>query len=524
MQDWLSAQAAVNPDKTAIQGFCTYRQLNALVAQLAAQLATLHIKRGDHIAVYLPNSVEYVVTVHALIRLGAVIVPLNTRLTTDELHYQIGRAHCLVLLYHHQDDMGNFPQLQLLQLGFTFAQVQVTPTMAQAYFGIVDDSLPPPKPISADNSADYLTSEIDLDAPLVIVYTSGTTGKPKGAVLTHGNIFYSAMASAYRIGTLPDDVWLCVIPLYHIGGMSILLRACLYGIAADVRTQYSAESLAADLCDPENATTMVSLVPTILYRMLPYLENQTLSPRLRLILLGGAAASADLLRRCRALGLPVATTYGLSEAASQVATMLPDDVHRKPGSVGKPLLFTCVRAVDDMGRTQPPGEHGEIVVSGKTVMPGYFNDEDATNDAIIRGELYTGDIGYLDAEGDLWLVQRRSDLIVSGGENVYPSEVEEILKQHPAVEDISVIGVRHPEWGEQVAALIVFEHGRSATIDELDAFARQHLAGYKVPRQWRFVDTLPHTASGKIERRSVVDLFASADKPANEQDKTGSET
>jgi O-succinylbenzoic acid--CoA ligase len=227
---------------------------------------------------------------------------------------------------------------------------------------------------------------------------------------------------------------------------------------------------------------------------------------LRLALLGGAAAYPDLVQRALAEGVPVAPTYGLTEAASQVATMRPEETACKPGSVGKPLLFTSVSIWGDEGPL-PPGVPGEIVVNGPTVMSGYINDVEATERVLRPEGLRTGDIGYLDEDGDLWLLDRRVDLIVSGGENVYPAEVERVLLQHPGVAAVCVAGIPHPEWGQQVAAVVVpREKGRLEAADLL-AFGRSHLAGYKQPRQIMFADKLPLTSSGKIQRREVARLL-----------------
>jgi O-succinylbenzoic acid--CoA ligase len=271
---------------------------------------------------------------------------------------------------------------------------------------------------------------------------------------------------------------------------------------------------------------------------------------LRLILLGGAAAPPELIERGNALPrklsmvndqLPmvnegmltiddwqlaidnspiVAPTYGLTEAASQVATMPPAEAARKPGSVGKPLLFSEVRIVDEAGEETPPGEVGEIVVTGPTVMRGYLNDQQSTENsqqatAAPKSEIpnqkstiHTGDMGYLDEEGDLWVVQRRSDLIVSGGENVYPAEVEAVLRAHPAVAAACVVGTPDPEWGQRAAAMVAVGDDTAVTPADLDQFCRERLAGYKRPRQWRLVPALPLTASGKIARGEVQQRMA----------------
>ncbi|RMF05138.1 MAG: o-succinylbenzoate--CoA ligase, partial [Chloroflexi bacterium] len=238
-----------------------------------------------------------------------------------------------------------------------------------------------------------------------------------------------------------------------------------------------------------------------LHRILKIDQNTLTSPQLRVILVGGAEVSPQLADSCRELNLPVAATYGLTEAASQVATAAPGDTRRKPGSVGKPLLFSAVRVADPAGNSLPAGEIGEIVVSGPTVMAGYYRQPDATRQALRHGELFTGDLGYLDADGDLFVVQRRSDLIVSGGENVYPAEVERVLRSHPAVADACVVGLPDPEWGQRVAAMVVC--AKPVAKAALRDFCRQQLGGYKQPRLFKFVESLPLTASGKVHRDAV---------------------
>jgi O-succinylbenzoic acid--CoA ligase len=293
------------------------------------------------------------------------------------------------------------------------------------------------------------------------------------------------------------------LPLYHVGGLAILLRACLYGTAVVLHDGFDVERVDDNLAT--ESVTIISLVPTMLHRLLPYARPGRW-PQLRLVLLGGAAAPNELLADPRALHLPVATTYGLTEAASQVATQPPETSTLKPGSAGRPLLFTELRIAGDDGATAPAGAIGEVCVRGPAVFAGYYGDPTATTEALRGGELRTGDLGYLDDDGDLWLVQRRSDLIVTGGENVYPVEVETVLAQHPAVSAVCVAGVDDAEWGQRVAALVVATS--SLTAEEVMDFARQRLAGYKVPRLIRFADALPLTGSGKVSRAAVGALLA----------------
>lgn len=482
MLDFLSISVQANPTNLALiygDQTWTYAELNAHVRAVCGWLASNGIASGDHVGVLLPNTPDTVMLIHALMRIGAVLVPLNTRLTLDELTYQVRRGRCNTVICAEE----------------TGESAERLPVPALYIDRLGEGSLTPA----------YAPRQITLDTPQAVVFTSGTTGHPKGAVLTYGNHLWGATASAFRIGTLPHDRWLCPLPLYHVGGLSIIMRCCLYGTTVVLQNGFDLAAINHAL--DHQGVTLASFVPTMLYRLLETRRDSPPPPDFRLILLGGAAASSELVEKAHAAGFPVATTYGLTEACSQVATQTITGTKHKPGSVGKPLPFTSVRIVDHTEQNVPTGTHGEIVVSGPTVMRGYHEDEEATEKTLYQGELFTGDLGYLDSEGDLWLVQRRSDLIVSGGENVYPAEVENLLKSHPAVAEVCVVGLPHPEWGQQVGAAIVPKPESTVTDDELVLFCRQHLAGYKIPRRFLFTSSLPMTASGKIERRKVVDLF-----------------
>jgi O-succinylbenzoic acid--CoA ligase len=354
---------------------------------------------------------------------------------------------------------------------------------------------------------------MNLDDDFAIVHTSGTSGRPKAAMLTCRNIVSSALASARKLEHRQRERWLCALPLYHLGGLSILLRSLIYGTAFDLMpaAPFDVHRLNQKLSD--HPITLVSLVPTMLQRLLDA-RTRPWNPQLRLILLGGEAPSPQLLERCIAEKLPIATSYGLTETASQVATALPDLVYRKPGAAGKPLLFSTVRIIDEQGNDAPPNVHGEVLVSGETVMRGYYNDPAATAKALRAGWLHTGDIGYLDEDGDLFILQRRVDLIVSGGENIYPAEVEAALRRHPAVAEVLVLGLPDPKWGQRVAAVIETRAGQSPSAANISNFARERLAAYKVPRRIAFVEALPRTASGKLRRREARKVFD--DAPASD--------
>ncbi len=499
--DWLAHQARARPQGIALihgdQQQWTYAELNELVAGLASRLAAAGVEAGQHVAMLMPNRVETISLIHALARLGAVLVPLNTRLTPAELRWQMAQADCHYLICSEEN---------------TDKVTAIGPSDWRVLF--VEEFRFQSGLLEVQDPARWRSRPLDLVATQAIVYTSGTTGQPKGAMLTFANHLWSATASAFRLGTNPADRWLLCLPLYHVGGLAIVLRCCLYGTTVVLQERF--DPAAVNRALDTQAISLVSLVPTMLQWLLEERQNQPLPPTLRCILLGGMAASSSLLEQCHSLALPVATTYGLTEAASQVATTSPAETQGKPGSVGKPLMFTEVRIVDEDGRECSPGKIGQIVVAGPTVMRGYYNQPETTAQALRNGELHSGDLGYLNQDGDLWVVQRRADLIVSGGENVYPAEVEQVLLTHPAVQAACVVGVEDVEWGQRVAAAVVIREGISLTADELMTFCRARLAGYKQPRLLRFVDALPQTGSGKVQREAVARLMATMASPLEE--------
>lgn len=489
-QDWLKARAAATPDQTGLlfarRGW-SWRALDGAVTRLAGYLKSVGIRSGESVAVLMPNSPEMVCAIFALARLGAVCVPLNLRLTAEELEFQLRKTESRTLLH--------------LETTATAAIAVAKQLPALQAVDVTEDRWANSDAIDCSEADAFRADKVQT-----VVFTSGTTGRAKGAMLTFSNQFASAYASATKLGTLPEDRWLACLPLYHVGGMAILWRACLFGFTVLLQDGFDALEI-GDLILEQRAT-LISLVPTMLSRLLDDGKTVSALQQLRLILLGGAATDAGLLARAADAGLRVAITYGLTEAASQVATALPEDWVVCPGTVGRALVFNEIRIVDESGEIAAPGEIGEIQVQGPTVMPGYLADAEASGAALDGVWLRTGDLGYLDDTGYLTVVQRRTDLIVSGGENVYPAEVEAVLLGHPAVAAACVVGLPNPEWGQLVAAAIVLKASAGSTEDEMNIYCRMRLAGYKVPRRWRFLEALPLTATGKVQRQEVARLIS----------------
>jgi O-succinylbenzoic acid--CoA ligase len=347
----------------------------------------------------------------------------------------------------------------------------------------------------------------DADAVQAIMYTSGTSGRPKGAMLTAGNFFWSAFGSMTTLGVHTDDRWLACLPLFHVGGLSILFRSVINGTTAVIHESF--DPLRANRAIDEDGVTLISVVSTMLLRMLEAREYRPFPPSLRCVLLGGGPVPQELIDAGLRLNIPVAQTYGLTETASQATTLRLSEVVERAGSAGRPLLPVEIRVERENGSICAAGEPGEIVVRGANVSPGYWQQPAATAAAIRDGWLHTGDAGYLDAEGYLYVIDRRDDLIVSGGENVYPAEVESVLSLHPAVREAGVFALRDLRWGQTVAAAVVLREGVLLTEEALRVFCREHLAGYKSPRRVFFIDELPRTASGKLLRRELRRTYES---------------
>lgn len=483
--DWLSARLRATPHKAFLhvaEATYSFADIDRLTRATAAFISRhAQVGAGDRVALLMRNGPESVLCLLALMRLGAVIVPLNTRLTAVDLKWQVQNCGCRLLICERE--------------GEALARAAADAVLVFPGLG-------------------KLTARDDIDAPaghdlkrdFAIIHTSGTSGRPKAAVLTYDNIFQSALGSAFRLGVLPDDRWLCVMPLYHVGGLSIILRSLIYGTAVELLPMPRFDVDAVNRLLAERAITLVSLAPTMLSRLLDA-KAQPWHPRLRLVLLGGEATPAALVARCVGEHIPIAPSYGLSEAASQVATATPGQARAKPNSVGKPLLFTRLRVIDTHGADAGPDEPGEIIVKGPQVMRGYHNDSAATARTLRDGWLHTGDIGALDQDGDLVVLQRREDLILSGGENIYPAEVEDALRAHPAIEEVVAVGLADAKWGQRVAAAIQLTDACELTHEAIVAIARERLAAYKIPREIRVISAFPRTSSGKIIRRDVRDLF-----------------
>lgn len=477
--DWVARRASTHPDVVAVE--CgderlSFRELDARVSTAAGHLAAFGVTEGEPVGLLHANDNRFAVFAHAITRAGAMLAPHNARLTASEIAWQLRDAGARILV-------ADATYLDLARAAASEAGV----TLIAA-----DD----PAWASADPIAG--ATSIPFERAHSLIYTSGTTGRPKGAVLTHGNFYWSAVASAANLGVEADDRWLACLPLYHVGGLSIVLRSAIYGTTAVIHERFEEARVVRAL--HEERVSLLSVVANMLQRMYA-LDDRPYPSTVRAVLLGGGPAPRPLLEASAARGVPVLQTYGLSETASQVATLSSADALRKLGSAGLPLPGTTVSIRTD-GAEVPAYEVGEICVSGPTVCAGYLGRPDATAEAIRDGWLHTGDLGYLDDEGYLYVADRRDDLIVSGGENVYPAEVESALLAFAGIEECAVVGVPDERWGALVVAVVL--GAPDLDLAAIEAHLRATLAGYKVPRRIEIAtEALPRTASGKVQRHLV---------------------
>ncbi|WP_100013197.1 o-succinylbenzoate--CoA ligase [Lentibacillus sediminis] len=475
---WLSKQADLAPEQPAIETpdgrTWTFKELKKESQQFARKLAGHGVKQGDHIGILSENQPAMVTTIHALSYLGATVVLLNTRLTAAEWRYQLEDADvtCLLTSSHWR---GAAVEGELPCHVLSFSEVEQTTE----------------QPIA-------LREELDLDEPFTILYTSGTTGFPKGVVHTYGNHWWSAISSALNLGLHAEDKWLCALPVFHISGLSIFIKSVLYGMPVFLLEKFD-EDMAHDAIFTRGVT-MASVVTVTLKRLVDRPGAGEFPESFRCMLLGGGPAPRPLLEQTKERNIPVFQSYGMTETSSQIVTLSPKDALRKIGSAGKPLMPAQLKIVD-----QDEQQVGEIFVKGPMVTKGYYKNQHATEKSLQTGWLATGDLGRLDEEGFLYVVDRRKDLIISGGENIYPSEIESVLSGMPQVKDVGVAGVKDDTWGKVPAAFVVRREAVSA--EEILAFAESGLAKYKWPKYIQFVEELPRNASNKLVRAELPELL-----------------
>jgi len=504
---WVKRWSDLHPEKPAIifgDRIITYSMLHRRLDASAAWLQSLGIEKGDRVAVMMHNCPQFMELCLACSRLGAVFVPVNFRLAPREVEYTLQNCRPRVFVFGAEFS----EKLEGLNFG------HYLPPMLVAVAGGVssrEGSLPYGESVSGfEGKEPFLTASTgpnDPEEAQVIMYTSGTTGEPKGAVLSHRKTFFNCLNADIFFKLSFDDVMLVILPLFHSGGLFIQAAPCLYkGATMVIHRRFSPQLTYADI--QRYRVTKFLGVPTI-YRALLSLpdEQRTDISSLKVCAIGGEKTTPELITRCNAAGFPLRQIMGQTET-SILLWASEEDLLARPGTVGRPVFHAEVDLVDKEDRTVGPGEVGEIVVRGSIMMTEYWQDPRRTRETIRDGWLHTGDLAFMDEQGDFYLVDRVKDMYISGGENVYPAEVEKVLEEHPGVEEAAVVGIPDQTWGEVGHAFVIKKEGYNLSAGELIEFCRGRLANYKLPKRVSFVKDFPRTTLGKVRKHLLAERSA----------------
>ncbi len=482
----------------------TYAQTLARARALAASLEERGVRQGDRVALLFPNCIDFCLAYFAVLSLGAVVVPLNNRLAPKELAYILNDSQAETLIIEEQ-----FWDSYNALAGELERDLRVIKAGGQPQDGVGDFatlSQPGPEPKARP--------VLEADSPASIMYTSGTTGKPKGAILSHGNVFTNARNAGAHLSYKESDVTLLVVPLFHVTGLhSQLVAFCYAGGTCAIMRAYNTAAMIELMA--RHRVTVTFKVPTMYTLMLvnEALERSDLSA-LRLAAYGGAPMAPETIRQLQdSLGVDLHNAYGLTEATSLVTVLPASDALRKAGSIGLPTSGTRLKVIDDAGKELPPDEVGELLIKAPIVVQGYWNKPEATAENIVDGWLHTGDYARIDPEGFVYIADRKKDMIIRGGENIYSIEVESALVSHPKVLEAAVVPRPHSIFDEVVHAFVVLNQGALAGEDEVIEYCRGLIADYKVPASVSFIDELPRNPGGKVLKDRLRQMVPPGDPP-----------
>ncbi|KAA3629966.1 MAG: long-chain fatty acid--CoA ligase [Proteobacteria bacterium] len=501
--DWIDRHADFTPDKMALrygEGGYSYAGLAVAVARLAGVLQKrLRVRAGDRVAYVGYNSPEMLILLLACARVGAIFLPLNWRLAAPEHRAIVNDCEPVVLFAREEfvarveENRGRIACRSLVTYG----------QPAQGWLGYADLLEDAVALRGRDSQAGY-------DAPLLLCYTSGTTGLPKGALLSQNALLHAAINSAHMHDLTSEDRVLTSLPLFHVGGLNIQTLPALHA-GATVTLQATFDPLATLAAIAEQAITLTVLVPAQLVAILATPQWQTTDlSSLRVISTGSTLVPASLIAAVHARGVPLIQVYGATETSPIATYLTRSDAQRKPGSAGKAALHCEMRIVDEQDREVARGASGEILIRGPNVMTGYWNQPEATAACLRNGWYYTGDVGHLDAEGYLYVDDRKKEMIISGGENIYPAELENLLAGHEAIVEAAVVGRPDAKWGEIPVAVVVLKNGHTLDREALASFFEGKLARFKHPRDLICVDALPRNPLGKIQKQILREMVAAS--------------
>jgi long-chain acyl-CoA synthetase len=497
----LEQSSAREPDKLAVmldEEQLTYADLDAAANRVAGALVQLGVQPGDKVALLLPNIPEFPICYYGILKAGAVVVPLNVLFKHSEIAYHLEDSDAVVLIAwehlmgeaaagFHQSETCK--QMVLVQ---SPGSTQPLPHGAQSLHELVADQ--PPL---------FDTMQTMPDDTAVILYTSGTTGRPRGAELTHFNMFFNALVSATALDITENDVGLVALPLFHALGQTCMMNLCFYLGATITLLPHFEPTRAFEIITRDRVSYFAG-VPTMYFYLLHHPEAEAYDLHgLQRCISGGAALPVEVKQTFKQRhGVTIQECYGLSET-SPVATLNYLDEETHAGRIGHPVWGVELRLVDPEGQPLAPGDLGEIVIRGHNVMKGYYKRPEATAEVMRGGWLHTGDLGRMDATGSFSIVDRLKDVIIRGGMNVYPREIEEVLQGHPAIAEAAVIGVPHPALGEEILAVVVRRRDQAVSAEALINYCAERLAAFKYPRSIEFRDALPKTLTGKLLKHDL---------------------
>nr|WP_223155010.1 o-succinylbenzoate--CoA ligase [Alkalibacillus aidingensis] len=482
----------ISPERVAFRGdyqTWNYHQVAIVMNRMAVFFQDdMNIQKGDRVAILAHNSVSYLITYFALAKVGAIVVPLNTRLSLKEWEFQINDSGAKHLLYDH-DFEQSVTELQLIH------RFESVFELGQCL-----------KDTSTLSTSTHISSKVtDPHTPFIICYTSGTTGRPKGAVLTHENMFWNAINNITAIDLTSYDRVIVLLPLFHIGGIGLFaFPTILAGGAVVVPGKFNPDQ-AIHVIEQEKITVVMG-VPAIHEALLNSSKfKQADFSHVRWFYNGGAPISQDVIKRFLSKGIPFGQGFGMSETSPTIFMLTKEDYERKIGSIGKPALFNDVKILDDHKREVNQGETGELHIKGPNVMDAYWGLPEETKNTFYEGWLASGDLVRQDEEGFYWVAGRKKDMIISGGENVYPLEVEQVIDLLDEIEEVAVVGHPDETWGEVPVAYIKLIQGEKIDRSQLISECQKYLGKYKIPKRFYEVSELPRNATGKVLKSKLVD-------------------
>lgn len=502
--------ALAQPSKTAYHFMgkdTSYAEFDQSIARFATALRELGVEKGDHVAFLLGNTPHFLISLYATMRIGATAIPINPIYTPDEISYIIQNSDAKavialdMLLPLVEKAAGAFPSVK------TYVICETSPEAGEKIAALPESVRGKVKSFTQlvmSASPDVLPVDIDMNENAVILYTSGTTGRPKGAMLTHGNLFSNARDTADYLNFSASDKVLATLPVFHVFALTVVVNAPLLKGATILLVPRFSPQEVFDMARNQQATVFAG-VPTM-YNFLYQFQQGNVEDfsTLRLAISGGSSLPVALLHNFEEkFNVRISEGYGLSEA-SPVTCFNPLDRDRKPGSIGTSIINVENRVVNELGDDVEVGEVGELIVRGPNVMKGYYKMPEETAATIRDGWLYTGDLAKIDEEGYFYIVDRKKDLVIVGGYNVYPREVEEVLFAHSDIVEAAVIGLPDADFGETVHAYVVVKD-EALNAEALRNYCGEHLAKYKIPRSFEFLTELPKNTTGKILRRSLKD-------------------